>query len=350
MVKTEAASGNIPEVTINTTSSSERGKRNAANNEEGNKSTATTTEPALLENARRVSGAQLITDPTIYHAARQIAEAQAAADQTTDTAPAESTTHSGAENTQNVAPGNVATGASTNVPGATITTNASAEAAAASAAAAAAAAVAAADVGATVPPISEAQVVNAQESSVVEAHASTSPLDTVAMAAVPAPTAYKHQRTVPRSAEKEQRAMEGGAHSQANFGNPAHATQALHSKAGAPPHHMSMQQTSQPSVQTSSLPPVSPIQKKSQAPFICDVVGCGKAFGKKFNLKAHRRVHTGEEPFECSFPACGKTFKWKSSLTFHEGLHLNAGPDEPAPTMDTSTEQDQSAEKKAGKV
>lgn len=71
---------------------------------------------------------------------------------------------------------------------------------------------------------------------------------------------------------------------------------------------------------------VSPISKKSPtvSPFICDVVGCGKTFGKKFNLKAHKRVHTGDEPFACSYPTCGKRFKWKSSLTFHEGLHLNA--------------------------
>lgn len=82
-----------------------------------------------------------------------------------------------------------------------------------------------------------------------------------------------------------------------------------------------------------NMPPlVSPIQKKipASAPFLCDVVGCGKAFGKKFNLKAHKRVHTGDEPFICSYPTCGKRFKWKSSLTFHEGLHLNT-PEEPQP-------------------
>lgn len=67
--------------------------------------------------------------------------------------------------------------------------------------------------------------------------------------------------------------------------------------------------------------------KKNAAPFVCDIPGCGKAFGKKFNLKAHKRVHTGEEPFKCSFPTCDKMFKWKSSLTFHEGLHLNSADD-----------------------
>jgi hypothetical protein len=68
--------------------------------------------------------------------------------------------------------------------------------------------------------------------------------------------------------------------------------------------------------------------KRNSTPFVCDVVGCNKTFGKKFNLKAHKRVHTGEEPFKCSFPTCTKMFKWKSSLTFHEGLHLNQPDDD----------------------
>lgn len=91
--------------------------------------------------------------------------------------------------------------------------------------------------------------------------------------------------------------------------------------------------------------PIRQTIKKPQAPFICDVVGCGKAFGKKFNLKAHRRVHTGEEPFRCSYPTCGKTFKWKSSLTFHEGLHLNVPDEPPAVTVRADEEA-----KETGKV
>lgn len=79
------------------------------------------------------------------------------------------------------------------------------------------------------------------------------------------------------------------------------------------------------------------IRKRSspQGPFVCDVLGCGKLFGKKFNLKAHMRVHTGDEPFACSFPLCGKKFKWKSSLSFHERLHLST-PEDPGPIVVSS--------------
>ncbi|KAM4523208.1 tRNA N6-adenosine threonylcarbamoyltransferase isoform 1-T1 [Fundulus diaphanus] len=48
---------------------------------------------------------------------------------------------------------------------------------------------------------------------------------------------------------------------------------------------------------------------------------CGKVFRFHSLLKAHQRVHTGEQPFLCS--QCGRQFSFKQSLERHKQTHLS---------------------------
>lgn len=70
-----------------------------------------------------------------------------------------------------------------------------------------------------------------------------------------------------------------------------------------------------------SLPPKSiqkdPCRNTQETGFQCLSPNCGKVFSKKWNLKAHKRIHTGSKPCKCRLGR-GAAHMWLSSLKGHQ--------------------------------
>jgi general transcription factor IIIA len=53
--------------------------------------------------------------------------------------------------------------------------------------------------------------------------------------------------------------------------------------------------------------------------FVCDRVGCGKAFLSKGTLNLHKQcVHDNKRPHVCDYPGCDQTFGQASGLKIHK--------------------------------
>mmetsp|Transcript_1826 Transcript_1826/g.5516 ORF Transcript_1826/g.5516 Transcript_1826/m.5516 type:complete len:217 (-) Transcript_1826:40-690(-) len=85
----------------------------------------------------------------------------------------------------------------------------------------------------------------------------------------------------------------------------------------------------------------------------CGFNGCGRSFSRRYNLRAHWRMHSGEEPYICQVNNCGMNFMWRSGLSnhmrrSHNGMKLPsrrkapAEVDQPTESMSSVTSKDSS--------
>lgn len=65
-------------------------------------------------------------------------------------------------------------------------------------------------------------------------------------------------------------------------------------------------------------------QQQSKEQFICQHKGCGKVFGRKYNLTSHQQSHSSERPFGCVH--CSKRFARHHDLRRHILIHTGETP------------------------
>ncbi|XP_015257410.1 PREDICTED: transcription factor IIIA [Cyprinodon variegatus] len=66
---------------------------------------------------------------------------------------------------------------------------------------------------------------------------------------------------------------------------------------------------------------VARVHQHQEKRYQCDYQGCGKDFGKKKQLNAHKSEHGEPSAFRCTFSGCGKEFPSQDKLKHHEKVH-----------------------------
>ncbi|GAA6007377.1 uncharacterized protein JCM10292_005516 [Rhodotorula paludigena] len=74
--------------------------------------------------------------------------------------------------------------------------------------------------------------------------------------------------------------------------------------------------------------PVKVISKRGWPPkdlarriYVCEIEGCGKAFGRPSARDTHMRTHDGVKPYGCPVPSCARRFSVFSNLKRHMIIH-----------------------------